>query len=160
MLARQRVADRIAALRAGSWQAIQQASDRSRALVVEVRAEARQSLRAARAGSQVSLTGVLERAALDSRQAGALLERQRQEVAIGARRALLEARTRSQALLREVAGQGPEKTLARGFALVRDADGRTITRAAQAKSQQSIEITFSDGTLAARTRRTTGTQDP
>ncbi len=159
-LARQRVADRLGALRAGSWQAIQQAADRSRALVVEVRAEARQSLRAARAGAQVSLTGVLERAALDIRQAGALLDRQRQEVAIGARRALLEARTRSQALLREIAGQGPEKTLARGFALVRDVDGRTITRAAQVKSQQTIEITFSDGTLAARTRRTTGTQDP
>jgi exodeoxyribonuclease VII large subunit len=160
VLARQRVADRIAALRAGSWQAIQHASDASRALSVEVRAEARQSLRAARAGSQVALAAVLERAALDARQAGALVDRQRSDVATGARRALVEARTRSQALLREIAGQGPEKTLARGFALVRDADGRTITRAAQAKPQQTIEITFRDGSLAARTRDATGNQDP
>ena len=80
-------------------------------------------------------------------------------VAAGARRALVEARTRSQALLREIAGQGPEKTLARGFALVRDADGRTITRAAQAKPQQTIEITFRDGSLAARTLGATGNQE-
>ena len=159
-LARQRVAERIAALRAGSWQAIQRASDASRTLSFEVRAEARQSLRAARAGSQVALATVLERAALDARQAGALLDRQRSDVATGARRSLVEARTRSQALLREIAGQGPEKTLARGFALVRDADGRTITRAAQAGPQQTLEITFRDGSLAARTRGATGTQDP
>ena len=159
-LARQRVAERIAALRAGSWQAILRASDASRTLSVEVRAEARQSLRAARSGSQVALAAVLERAALDSRQASAVLDQQRSDVAMGARRALVDARNRSQALLREIAGQGPEKTLARGFALVRDADGRTITGVAQASPRQTIEITFRDGTLAARTSSTTGTQDP
>jgi exodeoxyribonuclease VII large subunit len=55
----------------------------------------------------------------------------------------------SGALIREVTGQGPEKTLSRGFALVRDQFGYPITRADRTASGASIEIQFCDGKLAA-----------
>jgi exodeoxyribonuclease VII large subunit len=61
-----------------------------------------------------------------------------------------EAATGAQALLREIAGQGPDKTLGRGFAIVRGADGHPITRASQASAGQAIEIQFRDGQVAAR----------
>jgi exodeoxyribonuclease VII large subunit len=51
--------------------------------------------------------------------------------------------------MREIAGQGPEKTLNRGFALVRDQSGKPVTRVAQIASGSSIEIQFSDGKVAA-----------
>ena len=52
---------------------------------------------------------------------------------------------------REIAGQGPEKTLTRGFALVRDQTGKPIARAAQTGSDTAIEIQFSDGKVSATT---------
>ncbi|HVY12315.1 MAG TPA: exodeoxyribonuclease VII large subunit [Alphaproteobacteria bacterium] len=39
--------------------------------------------------------------------------------------------------------------LARGFALVRDSEGRTITRAADVKPKQDLKLTFADGTRSA-----------
>jgi exodeoxyribonuclease VII large subunit len=51
--------------------------------------------------------------------------------------------------MREIAGQGPEKTLKRGFALVRDQTGKPITRVAQTVSDATIEIQFSDGKVTA-----------
>ena len=76
-----------------------------------------------------------------------------------------QAATDSQALVREITGQGPEKTLARGFAIVRGLDGISLTSAAQAtgtgagadtgdgadaiKTGVEIEIEFQDGRVAA-----------
>lgn len=59
--------------------------------------------------------------------------------------------TRSEALMREIAGQGPDKTLKRGFALVRDQTGTPITRASQTVSAGAIQIQFSDGVVLAAT---------
>ena len=73
------------------------------------------------------------------------------EVAISARLRVRDGATRSEALMREIAGQGPEKTLHRGFALVRDQAGKPITRAAQTTSDSAIEIQFSDGRVTATT---------
>ena len=50
----------------------------------------------------------------------------------------------------EVAGQGPEKTLGRGFAFVRAADGRTVTSAASISGGDNINIQFRDGIVPAR----------
>jgi exodeoxyribonuclease VII large subunit len=64
-----------------------------------------------------------------------------------ARRTLHHAREHSQALMREITGQGPTKTLQRGFALVRDTEGRAITSAQN--SPANITITFRDSQRAA-----------
>ena len=53
--------------------------------------------------------------------------------------------------MREIAGQGPAKTLGRGFAIVRAEDGQPITSAAAARPGSPIHIQFRDGSLAART---------
>ena len=70
-------------------------------------------------------------------------------VGASAKRLVREATSRSEGMLREIAGQGPEKTLRRGFALVRDKSGKPITRAAQTVSSAAIEIQFTDGKASA-----------
>ena len=72
------------------------------------------------------------------------------EIESGARLALRQAREASSALMREIAGQGPEKTLARGFAVVRDGSSRILPRAAGLGAGQSLQIQFHDGTVRAR----------
>ena len=75
------------------------------------------------------------------------------EIGMLARQAVGTAADRTQALMREVAGQGPEKTLGRGFAVVRAADGRTLTRAADISGDEAIQVQFNDGTVGARTSK-------
>jgi len=79
------------------------------------------------------------------------VERDLVEVSVGARSAVADASTRSEALMREIAGQGPQKSLARGFAIVRAADGLTLTSASATPAGVPIEIQFRDGRVAART---------
>ncbi|MEJ7138680.1 exodeoxyribonuclease VII large subunit [Amphibiibacter pelophylacis] len=62
-----------------------------------------------------------------------------------AQRCLAQARSEATALMREVAGQGPEKTLNRGFALVRDAQGRPVTSRHAARAQKHLHLQFHDG---------------
>lgn len=77
---------------------------------------------------------------------------------IGARRrragALLPARAsaRLQVLAARRGGRDPERPLAEGFALVRDADGRALTSAAAAAAARSVHLTFADGTVPAVVR--------
>ena len=70
-------------------------------------------------------------------------------IANSARGQVRDGGIRSEALMREIAGQGPDKTLKRGFVLVRNHSGKSITRAAQGANAGEIEIQFSDGRLAA-----------
>ena len=120
------------------------------ALLAEIRSAARQSLRTARSDSRSHLGAVLERAARDAGKSREAADRVFGDVVTNARRTVAEAGTRSQALMREIAGQGPEKSLGRGFAIVR-AGGSTLTSARAVPSGATIEIQFRDGTLAART---------
>jgi exodeoxyribonuclease VII large subunit len=55
------------------------------------------------------------------------------------------ARTAIEGPMNEVLAQGPEKSLKRGFAIVKDRDGRAITRAAKLSAGQPIRIQFHDG---------------
>jgi exodeoxyribonuclease VII large subunit len=50
---------------------------------------------------------------------------------------------------REVVAQGPQKTLGRGFAVVRSAEGGVITSAASAGEADGICVQFQDGTIDA-----------
>lgn len=72
-------------------------------------------------------------------------------VGTSSRQRLRESKDRSEALIREIAGQGPDKTLKRGFALVRTQTGKPVTRAAQTSTGAALEIEFSDGKLNAIT---------
>ena len=62
--------------------------------------------------------------------------------------------------MREISGQGPARKLARGFAVVRGAGGKTITSAGAALPDAPIEIQFHDGKMAARTAHNQGKDHP
>ncbi|MBX9612930.1 MAG: exodeoxyribonuclease VII large subunit [Burkholderiales bacterium] len=117
------------------------------ALMSEIRAEASQSLRTAKVLSAAEWRYVAERASTDLRQQREAVARSFDDTATRARRTLSDARANAQALMREIAGQGPEKTLNRGFALVRDAAGQVITSATTPDTHITIE--FRDGQRAA-----------
>lgn len=55
----------------------------------------------------------------------------------------------AEATFREVVAQGPQKTLSRGFAVVRSAEGGVITSAAAAAEAKGIEVEFQDGSIDA-----------
>jgi exodeoxyribonuclease VII large subunit len=55
----------------------------------------------------------------------------------------------AEASFREVVAQGPQKTLSRGFAVVRSPEGGVITSAAVAVEAKGIEVEFQDGSIDA-----------
>lgn len=65
------------------------------------------------------------------------------------------ARASTEALAREVTGQGPTKTLARGFAVVKQRDGKTVTSAKAARQAGLMELTFKDGAVNATVQEPT-----
>jgi exodeoxyribonuclease VII large subunit len=48
-----------------------------------------------------------------------------------------------------LAAHDPERTLARGYALVQDAEGRPVTGAAAARAAGGVRIRFADGAVGA-----------
>ncbi len=74
-------------------------------------------------------------------------------VGASSRTQVRDSASRSEALMREIAGQGPEKTLRRGFAFVRDQSGKPLTRAEQITGDLAFEIEFSDGKVNAITEK-------
>ena len=50
-------------------------------------------------------------------------------------------------LLREILGQGPQRTLQRGFAVVRDANGQPVTSRAVASQHARLSLEFHDGVI-------------
>lgn len=152
-VARQSTASHLTEVRLGAVQSLQDARALSREGYGEVRHLAVQQVAMAHQAVPAALAVVLDRstqAALASREA---VERGLANVADGARRAVVDAATRSEALLREITGQGPDKTLGRGFAVVRNAKGKTVSGAAQVPAGSAIEIQFHDGRLPARTTK-------
>lgn len=118
------------------------------AMLSEIRAEARQSLQSARAGIRTNQAYVLDKATADLRFVADAASRAFEDLAARSRQVVASAKTDTQALMREIAGQGPEKTLSRGFVLVRDADGNAITSASSTEAQ--ITIQFRDGVRPAK----------
>ena len=112
---------------------------------------AKHALRATSVTVDTLLGGVLEQSRRDMERARAEADESLSMVATSARLRVRDGAERSEALMREIAGQGPEKTLKRGFALVRNQTGKPITRAAQTVGGAAIEIQFSDGKVSAAT---------
>lgn len=117
------------------------------ALLSEIRAEARQALQAARNQAKSGKDFVIDRATADVRYLKDSTARTFDDLTTQARKVVTDARTDTQASMREIAGQGPDKTLGRGFALVRKVLGQAITSADSAEIY--ITIQFRDGTRAA-----------
>jgi len=114
-------------------------------LLSDIRDHARQSLQAARDQSQKHWQSIHRRSASDLQRSQAAVERAYSDTTNLARQTVDQARQRTQALMREVTGQGPDKTLKRGFALVRDAQGQAITSSHDSTADTQITIEFRDG---------------
>lgn len=119
----------------------------------EVSQLARQQLALARQMVLALRAAVRERAATQTQAMRRDAARHAADTRTHARRVLREAATRAESLMREVAGQGPDKTLGRGFALVRGARGTPLTRAAELAAGEPLSIEFRDGAVAATVAR-------
>lgn len=117
------------------------------ALLSEIRGESKQTLQAARNQVQAHKDLVIHGAAADVRYIKGSTAHNFEDLISQARQVLADARTDTQALMREIAGQGPDKTLSRGFVLARGASGKAITSANSAETH--ITIQFRDGIRAA-----------
>lgn len=117
------------------------------ALLSEIRGESKQTLQAARNQVQAHKDLVIHGAAADVRYIMGSTAHNFEDLISQARQVLADARTDTQALMREIAGQGPDKTLSRGFVLARGASGKAITSANSAETH--ITIQFRDGIRAA-----------
>ena len=117
----------------------------------QVAIDAKRSLQMASASSESLVASVLDQTRRDVNVARGQTESELASVGTYAKQVVRAASAGSEALMREIAGQGPEKTLRRGFALVRDPSGKPIARAAQTASSSLIEIQFSDGKVNATT---------
>ena len=96
-------------------------------------------------------TSGMERAQRDASRAKQATGDALDVVSTTARLLVRDGATRVEALMREIAGQGPEKTLSRGFAIVRAQGGEPLTRAAHVIDDAEIEIQFQDGRVTATT---------
>ena len=146
---RDRAAQRFQSIRHDSLLRLAQARLAVPALMEQISTQAWQTLLDARSGAAQNRATVVEHA---TRQAALARDRSQQaieQVAEAARRQILDARRRTEATMREIAGQGPDKTLGRGFAVVRTPDGAPLTRVEAARASGQLQIQFRDGALAA-----------
>lgn len=141
--------DAFAAIQTEARQQVADARQALPGLIESIKGEARASLREAHTGSEGALRVTVERLAVVAAAVRAQAERAMADIAVDARRALHDASTNTDALVREITGQGPDKTLGRGFAMVRDEQGRTVTSAGQTLPGQRINVQFRDGSVGA-----------
>ena len=172
---KQVASEHLAAIRIDALQSVRKAAEQSQGVLQSVKTQAASQLADARAGvpalwSQIDVRCahalgvaaaqsatlkdvILERAGQEAARARQASADALDAVSTSARQRVRQAATDSQALVREITGQGPEKTLARGFAIVRSQGGTSLTRASQAIGagpiEVEIEIEFQDGRVAA-----------
>lgn len=111
--------------------------------------------------AQIRLYGAVRHRDLDQQRQAILAQSQthlqhaairvtdvRAQVMAQAERWMRQATDEAWRLCREIRGQGPEKTLQRGFALVRDRADRPVTSRAAARQQSRLILEFHDGRMA------------
>ena len=133
-------------------QQLSEAKREAPALFSEIRVEASNVVKTARTLTATRLDVIRDRAAVDVLRSREAVKQEFGDMVTSARRAIADAKQSSQALVLEVTGQGPQKTLGRGFAIVRDEQGKPITSAVGVKPGIGMEIEFRDGRLAAQAR--------
>ncbi|MET0207572.1 MAG: exodeoxyribonuclease VII large subunit [Burkholderiaceae bacterium] len=117
------------------------------ALMAMIRIEALSSVSRAKAATRVAWHTAIDQAAAATRAVRRDLDAGLRRVAERADSAVQRARGNAQALVREVTGQGPDKTLTRGFAIVRTARGRPVTTLTDAQAQPALTLQFKDGVI-------------
>lgn len=80
-------------------------------------------------------------------QAESSTERLNERLHRAARTTLDAAAASLDATMRQVLGLTPERTLARGYALVRNAAGEVVTRAGQVSAGETLELSFGDSAV-------------
>jgi exodeoxyribonuclease VII large subunit len=139
-------------IRSYAWAELASARQSVPSTFAQVRAQATSNIRHARQDIGTKAPYVLERAAglaraaKDSARATICNTFDRASSSVGL------AGDRAQALFREVAGQGPQKTLRRGFAVVRSGEGKTLTTIADVADGTHIEVSLRDGVVGAVAR--------
>jgi exodeoxyribonuclease VII large subunit len=148
-LARRRSLELLASVKEIAVTTVHQARALASEGFAAVRQGATQTLASARAESKENADFVRERAGSHALRVRVEVDASFAQVVQGSRQVVRDARSSSEALVREVAGQGPDKTLGRGFAVIRDDVGRPVTRSTQVEAGQAVSVQFMDGSVAA-----------
>jgi exodeoxyribonuclease VII large subunit len=138
-------------VRAGAGGRLATARARSSAMVAQVQADATAGIRNARRDVEEAKSDLLGRARQTvTGQRGRVAELF-DEVERLARSTVRWGADAADSTFREVVAQGPQKTLGRGFAVVRSAKakGDVITSAAAAGQADDIRVQFQDGSIDA-----------
>lgn len=146
---RQATAELMSDIRIESMQSIRLASEQSLETLLLVKSDARTQMADAKRNVPIFWNQIT----LDAKHAlrSTLTESDVliSAVSSSARLMVREGAVRAEALMREIAGQGPDKTLSRGFSMVRGQHGKTVTGAAQVIDGDEIQIQFHDGKVEA-----------
>lgn len=114
----------------------------------QVRTDALKAVETARAATQREAADFESRAREQIAQSRAAVSREAADLQRSALDQVARARSEVDASIREVLAQGPQRTLQRGFTIVRDADRRPITSAAALHEGEAVLIEFQDGEVA------------
>ena len=144
---RELATEHFTAIQHGSKLRLEQARHALPATMADIAAQARQTLLQARLAAEQHHESVLQRSAQQSNRAKDRVNQAVAQVAEAARRLVHDAKTGAEATMREIAGQGPDKTLGRGFAMIKTFDGRTVTGIEAASAAENLCIEFRDGQL-------------
>jgi exodeoxyribonuclease VII large subunit len=120
------------------------------ALLVHVTLSARHMLKAAQSATERDIKDAEELSWRASKTHRRNIDLSLQSIAHDAWRLVGDSRASSENILREIASQGPQKTLSRGFVIARDQRGLPLTTAAAAHTHDVVELQFSDGSIPAR----------
>ena len=122
-------------------------------LLANVRERARARVDLASSMSDQTMDAILDRTNIAVGQMRNSVDETLGRFVHDARQGLARAGSEAEGLMREISGQGPQKTLARGFAHVRDENGKTVMSANDASTGAIIEVTFHDGAVPATVGR-------
>jgi exodeoxyribonuclease VII large subunit len=137
-------------VKGGARQHLMQASLRVPAAMSSIEELSRAVLRQTKGELRTLVsTAVLGKAASQVRSARVDVHSTKDVLLERAGQAVRMSRANTDALVREVTGQGPKKTLARGFAVVKQKNGKTVTSVSAARQAGLMELTFKDGSVHA-----------
>ena len=131
---------------------LRDADRKAPALFSEIRLAASESLGRARHMTQRQLPILLSQAVSASRAKRQSVESTMAAIAERSLREVRDAAGKAESLMREIAGQGPQKTLRRGFAMVRSQTGQAITASHDVVEGSQIEVKVRDGLIEAVVR--------
>jgi exodeoxyribonuclease VII large subunit len=125
-------------------------SQRLPALLSHVTVSVRQALGDARSATERDIEHVKGSASRASEEYREDVARSFSSITHDAYRILQQSSIAGETLMREIVAQGPDKTLRRGFVVVRTPTGHPVTTAAAARTQDNVDLQFLDGAVNAQ----------